>query len=61
MKRTIMNVNAINWLRGKYEGDQMGKLQCRYQAGGQWSQSPRPTDTDGEEPANPTGGEPGDY
>ncbi|WP_437899325.1 hypothetical protein [Sorangium sp. So ce124] len=37
MKRTIMNVKAINWLNGKYEGDQVGKLQCRYQAGGQWS------------------------
>lgn len=37
MKRTVMNTNALNWLRGRPDHDQMGKLQCRYQAGGQWT------------------------
>ncbi|WP_437276569.1 hypothetical protein WME90_35735 [Sorangium sp. So ce375] len=38
MKKMVMNVKAMRWLEHKDENDQMGKLQCRYQAGGQWSQ-----------------------
>ncbi|WP_437645421.1 hypothetical protein [Sorangium sp. So ce362] len=36
-KRWTMNTKAVDWLRRRPPGDQMGKLQCRYQAGGQWS------------------------
>jgi hypothetical protein len=32
-----MNSAAIKWLEGRPPGDQMGKIQCRYQAGGQWT------------------------
>ncbi|WP_437793979.1 hypothetical protein [Sorangium sp. So ce693] len=35
-----MNSAAINWLEGRPPGDQMGKIQCRYQAGGQWTNWP---------------------
>ncbi|AUX27215.1 uncharacterized protein SOCEGT47_077960 [Sorangium cellulosum] len=38
MKRMVMSVKAIRWLNYRNEHDQIGKLQCRYQAGGQWSQ-----------------------
>jgi hypothetical protein len=37
MKKMVMNVKAMNWLRYRPKGDQMGKLQCRMQAGGTWS------------------------
>lgn len=40
---------------------QLAPLLCPLGAGPGWGCPPRPTDTDGEEPANPTGGEPGDY
>src|SRR5262249_2740919 len=33
-----MNINAVRWLETyKDKNDQVGKLQCRYQAGGQWT------------------------
>ncbi|WP_437286083.1 hypothetical protein [Sorangium sp. So ce406] len=37
LKRLGMNAAAIRWLDRKDERDQVGKLQCRYQAGGQWT------------------------
>ncbi|WP_438005218.1 hypothetical protein WME89_41815 [Sorangium sp. So ce321] len=37
LKRWGMNTAAVRWLRSKDEKDQVGKLQCRYQAGGQWT------------------------
>lgn len=37
LKKVRMNANALNWLRGKEDNEQMGKLQCRLQAGGVWS------------------------
>lgn len=36
MKKWLMNDHAIKWLKGKPKADQMGKLQCRVQAGGKW-------------------------
>ncbi|WP_437675423.1 hypothetical protein [Sorangium sp. So ce131] len=50
LKQVVMNVRAWDWLEYKDKNDQMGKLQCRYQAGGQWSdwadQEPRYTVAD---------------
>ncbi|WP_437645417.1 hypothetical protein [Sorangium sp. So ce362] len=37
LKTLGMNSAAIDWLKGRPEGDQMGKIQCRYQAGGHWT------------------------
>src|SRR4051812_46155135 len=37
MTKVAMNAKALNWLRHRPPNDQMGKLQCRLQAGGQWS------------------------
>ena len=36
LRTMAMNAKALDWLRGRPEGDQMGKLQCRYQANGNW-------------------------
>ncbi|WP_437926506.1 hypothetical protein WMF37_47125 [Sorangium sp. So ce291] len=45
--RLGMNAAAVKWLDGRPREDQVGKLQCRYQAGGQWTnwadQEPRLT------------------
>jgi hypothetical protein len=37
MTRTVMNSKALDWLHGRPPNDQVGKLQCRLQAGGQWT------------------------
>lgn len=47
LTRLAMNGVAVQWLHGRPPEDQVGKLQCRYQAGGQWTnwtdQEPRLT------------------
>ncbi|WP_438024052.1 hypothetical protein [Sorangium sp. So ce233] len=47
LTRLSMNATAVRWLDGRPSDDQVGKLQCRYQAGGQWTdwadQEPRLT------------------
>jgi hypothetical protein len=35
LTRLGMHGAAVKWLRSRDEHDQVGKLQCRYQAGGQ--------------------------
>lgn len=36
--RLAMNSKAVDWLRTRPPHDQVGKLQCRYQAGGKWTE-----------------------
>jgi hypothetical protein len=38
MTRLGMHGAAIKWLLTRPPHDQVGKLQCRYQAGGNWTQ-----------------------